>query len=65
MKTVKPSNELYTSETTFEQENQLIAEAKHLLYARLQTRDQVFTSPQATRDYLCLQLSERQQEVFC
>jgi len=65
MKTVKPSNEMYTSETTFEQENQLIAEAKHLLYARLQTRDQVFTSPQATRDYLCLQLSERQQEVFC
>jgi DNA repair protein RadC len=65
MKTVKPLNELYATETAFEQENQLIAEAKHLVYARLQTRDQVFTSPQATRDYLCLQLSERQQEVFC
>lgn len=65
METVKPSNEMYTTESTFEQENQLIAEAKHLLYARLQTRDQVFSSPNATRDYLCLQLSERQQEVFC
>ena len=65
MKTVKPSNEMYTSEAAFEQENQLIAEAKHLLYARLQTSDQAFTSPKATRDYLCLQLSERQHEVFC
>ena len=65
MKSVKPSNEMYATDTTFEQENQLIAEAKHLLYARLQTRDQVFTSPSATRDYLHLQLSERQQEVFC
>ena len=65
MKSVKPSNEMYATDTTLEQENQLIAEAKHLLYARLKTRDQVFTSPSATRDYLHLQLSERQQEVFC
>jgi len=65
METVKPSNEMYVTESTFEQENQLIAEVKHLLYVRLQTRDQVFTSPYATRDYLCLQLSERQQKVFC
>jgi DNA repair protein RadC len=65
MKNVKPSNELYTTESTFEQENQLIAEAKHLLYSRLKTRDQVFTSPHATRDYLCLQLCDRQHEVFC
>jgi len=63
MKSVKPSNEMYATDTTLEQENQLIAEAKHLLYARLKTRDQVFTSPSATRDYLHLQLSERQQEV--
>ena len=60
MKSVKPSNEMYATDTTLEQENQLIAEAKHLLYARLKTRDQVFTSPSATRDYLHLQLSERQ-----
>jgi DNA repair protein RadC len=65
MKTVKSSNERYTTETTFDQENQLIAEAKHLLYSRLKARDQEFTSPNATRDYLCLQLSERQHEVFC
>lgn len=65
MKTVESSTQVYTTGTPVEQENQLIAEAKHLLYARLQTRDQVFTSPQATRNYLCLQLSERQHEVFC
>ena len=65
MKSVKPSSETYATDTTLEQENQLIAEAKNLLYARLQTRDQAFTSPSATRDYLRLQLSERQQEVFC
>jgi len=65
MESVKPSSETYATDTTLEQENQLIAEAKNLLYARLQTRDQAFTSPSATRDYLRLQLSERQQEVFC
>jgi len=43
MKSVKPSSETYATDTTIEQENQLIAEAKHLLYARLKTRDQVFT----------------------
>ena len=64
MKTVKPSNEMYSSETEFEQENQLIAEAKHLLYARLKTRDQVFSSPREVRDYLRLQLAGQQREVF-
>ena len=65
MEAVKPSNEMDTTESAFEQENQLIAEAKHLLYGRLQTRDQVFTSVHTTKDYLWLQLSERQHEVFC
>ena len=64
MKTVRPSDEAYSTESTFEQEDQLIAEAKQLLYARLQTRDQVLSSPQTVRDYLCLQLAERQREVF-
>lgn len=65
MKSVKPSSETYATDTTLEQENHLIAEAMHLLYARLQTRNQTLTSATATRDYLRLQLSERQQEVFC
>ena len=65
MKSVNPPGETYSTDTTLAQENQLIAEAKHLLYTRLQTRDQVFSSPSETRDYLCLQLSERQREVFC
>lgn len=65
METVTPPNERSTSDTTFEQENQLIERAKRLLYSRLQTRDRVFTSPQAARDYVCLQLTERQHEVFC
>ena len=64
MKTVKPSNEMYSTETAFEQENQLIAEAKHLLYTRLKTRDQVFTSPHEVRDYLRLQLAGQQREIF-
>ena len=64
MKSVKPSIDMYATETAFEQEDRLIAEAKKLLYTRLQTRDQMFSSPNATRDYLRLQLSQRQQEVF-
>jgi len=64
MKTIKPSNERYSAETTFENEDQLIAEAKQLLYARLQTRDQAFSSPQTVRDYLCLQLAKQEREVF-
>lgn len=55
---------MYSVETAFEQENQLIAEAKHLLYARLKTRDQVFSSPHEVRDYLRLQLAGQQREVF-
>ena len=64
MKNVKPSDEHYSTEKTFEQENQLIAEAKHILYKRLQTRDQVLSSPRSVRNYLCLQLAKQQREVF-
>ena len=65
MKTVKPSSDAYDHETTPEQENRLIAEAKNLLFKRLQSRNQVFTSPQSVKDYLSLQLADREREVFC
>lgn len=64
MNTVKPSGEAYKLSTSLEQENQLIAEAKFLLCKRLQRHEQVFANPHAVRDYLCLQLSEQQREVF-
>ncbi len=65
MKTATSPNEAYSSETTFEQENQLIAEAKTILHSRLQSRDHVFSSPHEVRDYLCLQLAKQQREIFC
>ena len=55
----------YTNDSTLAQGNQIIAEAKQVLYSRLKTLDQAFTSPGAVRDYLVLQLAEREQEVFC
>lgn len=64
MKTVTPSNDSYTTDTTLAQENQIIAEAKLLLTQRLQSRDTVFTSPLAVRNYLCLQLTDKEREVF-
>ncbi len=65
MKDVHFSGEPCPTDTALEQENQVIAEAKNLLYARLQTHGQVLNSPQTVQDYLCLQLSEREQEIFC
>lgn len=65
MKTVKPSSETYELETTFEQENRLITEAKNLLYKRLQSPNQVFISPKDVKDYLSLQLADEEREVFC
>ena len=65
MRKITPSKDAYSNETTFEQENQLIAEAKALLYSRLQSRDHVFGSPHEVRDYLRLQLAKLQREVFC
>ena len=64
MKNVEPLNEYYLTEKTFEQENQVIAEAKDLLHQRLQTSNQVFSAPRVAKDYLCLQLSAEQREVF-
>ena len=53
------------SNTLSEQENRLVNEAKGVLYARLQTRDLMLSSTNAVKDYLCLQLADRQREVFC
>ena len=65
MNDVCPSGESYPTDTVLEQENQVIAEAKNLLYARLQARGQILSSPQTVQDYLRLQLSEQQREIFC
>ena len=65
METNHQSSEQYPLNTTLEKENQIIAEAKQLLYKRMTNRkyDQ-FTSPGAVRDYLCLHLAERKYEIF-
>lgn len=65
MEDVKPSGDEYPSDTTLERENQLIAEAKQVLCARMKIRDTLLSSPRTVRDYLCMQLSNRQREVFC
>ena len=65
METNHQSSEQYPLNTTLEKENQIIAEAKQLLYKRMTNRkyDQ-FTSPGAVRDYLRLHLAERKREIF-
>lgn len=65
METNHQSSEQYPLNTTLEKENQIIAEAKQLLYKRMTNRkyDQ-FTSPGAVRDYLCLHLAERKHEIL-
>lgn len=65
METNLQSSEKYPLNTALEKENQIIAEAKQLLYKRMTNRkyDQ-FTSPGAVRDYLCLHLAERKYEIF-
>ena len=64
MNNVITSGDLYPSDTAFEQEDRLIGEAKDMLYARLQTRSLELSSTNEVRDYLCLQLAAKQQEVF-
>lgn len=65
METNHQSSEQYPLSTALEKENQIIAEAKQLLYKRMTNRkyDQ-FTSPGAVRDYLRLHLAERTHEIF-
>ena len=65
METNHQSSEQYPLNTALEEENQIIAEAKQLLYKRMTNRkyDQ-FTSPGAVRDYLRFHLAERKHEVF-
>tara|TARA_R110002124_G_scaffold5786_11_gene36332 strand:- start:5967 stop:6461 length:495 start_codon:yes stop_codon:yes gene_type:complete len=65
METNHQSSEKYPLNTALEKENQIIAEAKQLLYKRMTNRKyDAFTSPGAVRDYLCLHLAERKYEIF-
>ena len=65
METNHQSSEQYPLDTALEKENQIIAEAKQLLYKRMTNRKyDEFTSPGAVRDYLCLHLAERKYEIF-
>lgn len=48
-----------------DKDDALIEKAKMLLSSRMRTVGDAFTSPTITRDYLILQLAEKQHEVFC
>lgn len=65
METIHQSNEAHERSTVLEKENQVIEEAKQLLYKRMTYRkyDQ-FTSPESVSDYLRLQLAEKRREIF-
>ena len=65
MKNHSESGESYLQKTTLEEENYLIAEARKVLYKRLKTHGKQFESPQAVRDFLAMQLINREQEIFC
>lgn len=64
MKPVDPNQYNAQQNPGITQENQLIEEAKRILYARCKNQPDVFTTPAAAKDYLRLQLAEKQQEVF-
>jgi DNA repair protein RadC len=65
METNHQSSEQYPLNTALEEENQIIAEAKQLLYKRMTNRKyDRFTSPGAVRDYLRFHLAERKHEIF-
>lgn len=65
METTHQSSEAYERSPALEKENQVIEEAKQLLYKRMTNRkyDQ-FTSPESVSDYLRLQLAEKKREIF-
>lgn len=44
---------------------QIVAAARHLRETQWRPEKQEFTNPRAVRDFLDLQLAEREQEVFC
>ena len=65
METNHQSSEQYPLNTALEKENQIIAEAKQLLYKRMTNRKyEQFTSPGSVKDYLQLHLAERKREIF-
>lgn len=65
METNHQSSEQYPLNTALEKENQIIAEAKQLLYKRMTNRKyEQFTSPGVVTDYLRLHLAERKREIF-
>lgn len=65
METNHQPSDQYQLETTLEKENQVIAEAKQLLYKRMTNRRyEQFTSPGAVVDFLRLHLAERKCEIF-
>lgn len=64
MKQVHAFTQPHTTDEGCEQDDRLIAEAKQRLYARLQTAGERFTALDGVKDYLSLQLADRQQEVF-
>lgn len=79
MTTVTASNEIHlvpsdTSENVDcpkekrlqrDMEDKLIAQAVEIVHRRLITRTMLLSSAKLVRDYLALQLTHREQEVFC
>lgn len=64
MDCVMTSSDPSPTETVLEQENRLISEAKNVLYARLRSPGPVLNAPPAARDFVRLQLGDREREVF-
>ena len=65
METNQHTSKPYPLSTALAKENQLIAEAKQLLYKRLvKRRYKPLTSPDAVRAYLRLHLAEQEREMF-
>ncbi|BFM18950.1 hypothetical protein R50073_51330 (plasmid) [Maricurvus nonylphenolicus] len=65
MENTHQSSVTYEPNTTLEKENQVIEEAKQLLYNRMTNRQyEQFSSPSAVRDFLRLHLAERKCEIF-
>ena len=57
-------NAEYSTEETFEREEELINEAKKILFKRLRTDKVQLSSSTITRDYVMLELGRREREVF-
>ena len=64
MKKLSLLNEKYSTEETFEREEELINEAKAILFKRLRTNKVQLSSSTITRDYVMLELGRREREAF-